>query len=64
MSGAHGGQVLLSSTSAGLVQDQLPQGVILRDMGEHHLKGDMNREHLWQLVADDLRSEFPPLKNP
>jgi predicted ATPase/class 3 adenylate cyclase len=62
MSGAHGGQVLLSSTSAGLVQDQLPQGVILRDMGEHHLKGDMNREHLWQLVADDLRSEFPSLR--
>ena len=54
--------MLLSSLSANLVQDSLPQGVLLRDMGEHTLKGELMRDHLWQLVADDLRLEFPALK--
>ena len=62
MSSAHGGQVLLSGTGADLVQDNLPPGVLLRDMGEHQLKVGLNREHLWQLVAEDLQFEFPPLK--
>ena len=62
MASAHGEQVLLSDTSASLVQDSLPQGIMLRDLGEHQLKGAQNREHLWQLVADDLHTEFPPLK--
>jgi predicted ATPase/class 3 adenylate cyclase len=61
MSAAHGGQVLLSSAGAELVRGQLPNGVTLRDMGEHRLKGLINPEHLWQLDAPDLVSEFPPL---
>jgi predicted ATPase/class 3 adenylate cyclase len=63
MSAAHGGQVLLSSASAELVRGQLPHGVTLRDMGEHRLKGLVNPEHLWQLDAPDLVSEFPPLQS-
>ena len=35
--------------------------VTLRDMGEHRLKGLVNPEHLWQMVAGDLRAEFPPI---
>jgi predicted ATPase/class 3 adenylate cyclase len=62
MSGAHGGQVLLSNVSAELVRDRLPEGILLRDMGEHRLKGEVNLEHLWQPVASDLRADFPPLK--
>ena len=61
MSSAHGGQVLLSSASAELVRGQLPDGVTLRDMGEHRLKGLVNPEHLWQMVAGGLRAEFPPI---
>jgi predicted ATPase len=30
-------------------------------MGEHRLKGLVNPERLWQLVAPDLPSDFPPL---
>ncbi len=62
MSSAHGGQVLLSGASAELVRDHLPAGVSLRDMGEHQLKGGLNPEHLWQMVAEGLRVDFPPLK--
>src|SRR5512136_3363396 len=61
MSAAHGGQVLLSNASAEQARDELPQGVTLRDMGEHRLKGLTQPEHLWQIVAPDLVSEFPPL---
>ena len=61
MSAAHGGQVLLSSASAELVRGQLPGDVTLRDMGEHRLKGLVNPERLWQLVAPGLVAEFPPL---
>ena len=31
-------------------------------MGEHQLKGGLNPEHLWQMVAEGLRVDFPPLK--
>ena len=47
--------------SAELVRGQLPDGVTLLDIGEHRLKGLVNPEHLWQMVAGDLRFEFPPI---
>jgi class 3 adenylate cyclase len=57
----HGGQVLLSRSTRELVADELPLGASLRDLGEHRLK-DLDRpEHLFQLVAFDLRADFPPL---
>src|SRR4030042_1824292 len=40
----NGGQVLLSETTAALVQDELPQGVSLLDLGRHLLK-DIPRPH-------------------
>ncbi len=61
MSAAHGGQVLLSAATAELVRGHLPEGVTLREMGEHRLKGLLNPERLLQVVASDLRADFPPL---
>ena len=61
MSVAHGEQVLLSSATAELLRGQLPEGVTLRELGEHRLKGLLNRERLLQVVASDLRANFPPL---
>jgi predicted ATPase len=61
MSVAHGGQVLLSGASAELVRDDLPTGGALKDLGEHRLKGLVNLERLWQLIAPDLQAEFPAL---
>jgi hypothetical protein len=54
MSVAHGGQVLLAAATAGLAGGQLPVGVTLRDLGEHHLKGLVAAEHLWQAESPDL----------
>src|SRR5262245_8621443 len=61
-SAAHGGQTLLSEVTHGLVQDALPTGVQLVDMGEHRLKDLTRPEHIFQLVVSGLPSEFPPLK--
>ena len=61
MSAAHGEQVLVSAATAEHLSARLPEGVVLREMGEHRLKGLRNAERLLQVVAADLRSEFPPL---
>jgi predicted ATPase/class 3 adenylate cyclase len=63
MSVAYGGQVLLSNACAELIHNELPDGISLRDMKEHHLKGLLNPEHLWQIVAPDLQHDFPPLQS-
>ena len=51
---AHGGQVLLSSATAGLVDNG-----DLRDLGDHRLKDLSAPERIYQLGAAD----FPPLKS-
>jgi predicted ATPase/class 3 adenylate cyclase len=61
MSAAHGEQVLLSAATAEMTRGQLPEGVTLRPMGEHQLKGLPSPERLLQIVASDLRADFPPL---
>ncbi len=62
MSAAHGWQVLLSQTTRDLVEHDLPEGVSLRDLGEHRLKDLQRPSRLYQLVIADLPAEFPPLK--
>ena len=57
----HGGQVLLSETTTALVQDELPAGVSLLDLGRHLLKDIHRPERIHQLVIEGLPCEFPPL---
>ena len=62
MAAGHGGQILVTSATRELVEDDLGAGMSLRDLGEHQLK-DLDRpERLFQVVADGLASEFPPLR--
>jgi class 3 adenylate cyclase len=60
----HGGQVLLSETTAALVCDQLPEGVSLKALGEYRLKDFDRPEPVSQLVIPGLLAEFPALKSP
>ncbi|HEY6898361.1 MAG TPA: tetratricopeptide repeat protein [Rhodocyclaceae bacterium] len=62
-SAAHGGQVVLSAATAGLVRDGLPPGVELRYLGEHRLKDLQQPEQVFQLVAPGLAAEFPALRS-
>ena len=58
----HGGQILLSDATAGLVRGGLPEGTELRDLGAHRLKDLQQAERLTQLVVFGLPADFPPLK--
>jgi len=58
---AHGGQVLLSSATRGLVEDEVG-GVSVRELGSYRLKDFDTPEHLYQLDIEGLQSDFPPLK--
>jgi YVTN family beta-propeller protein len=57
----HGGQVLISRTTRELVEDEIPPGVTIRDLGERRLKDVERPERISQLVIDGLPSEFGPL---
>lgn len=63
MSAAHGGQTLLTQTTYELLQNTLPDGVILRDMGEYRLKDLRAPLRLYQVNVPDLPHEFPPIKS-
>jgi predicted ATPase/class 3 adenylate cyclase len=60
---AHGGQVLISGTTATLAGQELGPGVTLRDLGEHRLKDLAQPEHVYQLVIDGLPNDFPPVRS-
>ena len=61
LSAGHGGQTLLSRTAR---EDlALPDGVELRDLGERRLRDLSRPERIFQLLAPDLPSEFPPLRS-
>jgi predicted ATPase/class 3 adenylate cyclase len=58
---AHGGQVLVSGATAELLSETLPDGVALRDLGPHRLKDLGRPERVFQLEAEFLAPDFPPL---
>jgi predicted ATPase/class 3 adenylate cyclase len=60
---AHGGQVALSAAATELIGGVLPEGVVLRDLGQHRLKDLTAPEHVFQLDIDGLSVDFPPLRS-
>ena len=60
---AHGGQVVMTSATAGLIDTALREGVTLRDLGQHRLKDLTGPQQIFQLVVPGLRSSFPPLRS-
>src|SRR6266851_2633378 len=61
MSAGHGGQILLSQATSALVEQSLPDGVQVQDLGEHRLKDLRRPGRLFQLVVAGLPTTFPPL---
>jgi class 3 adenylate cyclase len=49
---AEGGRTLLSSTTRDLAEDDLPPGLVLRDIGERRLKDIARPERLTELLAE------------
>lgn len=59
----HGGQILLSSATAKLVRDHMPDNMALIDLGKYRLRDIVLPEPVTQLSAADLRTDFPPLRS-
>jgi len=60
----HGGQILISQTTHNLLEDEEEDvsGVEFLDLGEHQLK-DLDRPvRLYQVEAEGLEAEFPPIR--
>lgn len=56
-SAGHGGQVLLSGTTV-----EALDGVSVKDLGEHELKGLQGPERIYQLERADATGDFPALR--
>jgi YVTN family beta-propeller protein len=57
----HGGQVLLSSATRELVEDDVG-AVSVRELGSYRLKDIDRPERLFQLDIEGLQTDFPPLR--
>jgi class 3 adenylate cyclase len=57
---AHGGQILVSNTTADLLEEDALPGLAFHELGEFVLKGFERPARLLQLLAEDLEESFPP----
>ena len=57
-SAGHGGQILVSAAAHAALT-----GVTTRDLGTHRLAGLPEPEHIYQILAEGLPRDFPPLRN-
>jgi len=59
---AHGGQVLLTNTTRGLVEGRLGGEFGLKRLGEFRLRDLAEPELIYQLTHADLPADFPPIR--
>lgn len=63
MSAAHGGQILLSRAVVESIDERLPAGLALRDLGSVRLRDLASPERVCQIVHPKLRQDFPALRS-
>lgn len=61
-SAARGGQIVVSDEAKRAIEGSVPAGIRLRSLGRHRLRGLTRPEALFQIEADGLLAEFPPLR--
>jgi predicted ATPase/class 3 adenylate cyclase len=59
----HAGQIVVSATTASLLDGFLPAGSRLDDLGVHRLRDLGHPQRLFQVEQEGLRSDFPPLRS-
>lgn len=59
---ANGGQIVVSATAHSLLAGHPMPGVTFRDLGLHSLKDLPEKEHLFDVGIDGVRSSFPPIR--
>jgi serine/threonine protein kinase/DNA-binding SARP family transcriptional activator/WD40 repeat protein len=62
LASGHGGQVLLSEEANASLAADPSGGWQVRSLGEHRFKGLGRPEHVFQLLAEGLPADFPPLR--
>lgn len=62
LAAGYGGQILLSAAMIEALSGELPVDVRVLDLGSHRLRDLRGPERIGQLVAADLRQQFPALK--
>lgn len=60
---AHGGQIIMSSAVRAATAETLADGVSFRSLGAWRFQGLPEPLDVFQLLADDLIAEFPPLRS-
>ena len=60
---ANGGQIVASDATRTLAAGSLPAGIMVRDLGLHRLRDLGAPQRLFQVDAEGLRSDFPPLRS-
>jgi class 3 adenylate cyclase len=60
---AHGAQIVMSGAVRTAVQEELPAGVGLRGLGAWRFRGLPEPVEMYQVEADDLLADFPPLRS-
>jgi class 3 adenylate cyclase len=59
---ANGGQIVVSGETKTAIEGSLPAGVSLRSLGRRRLPGLTRPEALFQVEAEGLLCDFPPLR--
>jgi predicted ATPase len=62
MSAAHGGQIVVSAATEGLLRGAMPEKYGFVDLGEHRFRDLGHPEHVFQVAHPDLGREFAPLR--
>ena len=62
MAAAHGGQILVSEATRAVAERNLGEGIRLLDLGEHRLRDLSAPERVYQVLAEGLPTDFPPLR--
>jgi class 3 adenylate cyclase len=60
---AHGGQIIVSGAVRSAVLEELPAGMALRELGAWRFRGLPEPVAIYQVEADGLLDEFPPLRS-
>ena len=63
MSVAHGGQVIITAEVYDSVKELQEGKISFRDFGKRKLKDIVIPEHIYQIVSQEIHSDFPPLKS-
>jgi class 3 adenylate cyclase len=59
---AHGGQIVISGDTKTALTGMTPDGVRLKNLGQHRLRGIPDGHTLYQIVAEGLTGRYPPLR--